>query len=201
VGGNATAYPAIYKDLKTKMDEGRSGAYVNRLKKDKRRNTTTLNRVLTYRKDNGVFNNAANDDKVTTEIVLVKGKSYTFNFRARDVIHSAWFPDFRGQMNVVPGMATWFSFVPTKTTAEARKDKKNEEFDFYLYCNKICGAAHYNMKIKITVVDSEAEYNTWLAAQPAVVAPPATAPTEEKKEQGKDSSATATKIAMINKTR
>jgi cytochrome c oxidase subunit 2 len=203
VGSNAAAYPAVYKDLKTKMQEGNSGAYVERLKKDKRRKNTTLNRVLTYRKDNGIFNNAANDDKVTTEIVLVKGKSYTFNFRARDVIHSAWFPDFRGQMNVVPGMATWFSFVPTKTTAQARIEKNNPEFEFYLYCNKICGAAHYNMKIKMTVVESEAEYNTWLAAQPAVVAPPApaTAPGDDKKEQGKDSGSAPQKMAMITKTR
>ena len=82
-------------------------------------------------------------------------------------------------MNVVPGMATWFSFVPNKTTEEARVEKKNKDFDFYLYCNKICGGAHYNMKIKITVVGSEAEYNTWLATQAPVVAPPAAPAAED----------------------
>lgn len=177
-GSNATAYPAVYKDLKTKMEDAESGAYVRQLKKDLRRKSTTIARITTYRKDNKVFNNAGNDDKITTEVVLVKGKSYTFNFRARDVIHSAWFPDFRGQMNVVPGMATWFSFIPNKTTEEARVEKNNKDFDFYLYCNKICGGAHYNMKIKITVVGSEAEYNTWLATQAPFVAPPAAAPSE-----------------------
>ena len=40
-----------------------------------------------------------------------------------------------------------------------------------LLCNKICGAAHYNMKIKVTVVESEAEYNTWYASQAPFVAP------------------------------
>ena len=159
------------------MEDAESGAYVRQLKKDLRRKITTISRITTYRKDQKVFNNAGNDDKITTEVVLVKGKSYTFNFRARDVIHSAWFPDFRGQMNVVPGMATWFSFTPNKTTEQARTEKNNKDFDFYLYCNKICGGAHYNMKIKITVVGSEAEYNTWMATQAPFVAPPAAVPT------------------------
>jgi cytochrome c oxidase subunit 2 len=69
-------------------------------------------------------------------------------------------------------MSTVFPFTPIKTTVEARKAKGNDKFDYYLYCNKICGAAHYNMKIKITVVGSEAEYQTWLSAQAKVVAPP-----------------------------
>jgi hypothetical protein len=43
------------------------------------------------------------------------------------------------------------------------------------------------MKIKITVVGSEAEYNTWLATQVSVVAPPAAAPTEDGAAQ-KDTS-------------
>jgi cytochrome c oxidase subunit 2 len=86
-------------------------------------------------------------------------------------------------MNVVPGMATWFSFIPSKTTEEARAEKNNKDFEFYLYCNKICGGAHYNMKIKITVVGSDAEYNTWLASQVPFVAPPAApAPPEEGSE-------------------
>ena len=186
-GSNATAYPAIYKELKNKAEDAASGSYVRQLKKDLRRKNTTLKRVITYRKDANVFNKAAYDDKITTEIVLIKGKSYNFNFRARDVIHSAWFPDFRGQMNVVPGMATRFAFVPTSTTEEAKVIKKNKDFEFYLYCNKICGGAHYNMKIKITVVGSETEYNTWLATQVPVVAPPAAAPTEDGAAQ-KDTS-------------
>lgn len=197
IGSNATAYPEKYKELKRKADDATSGAYERQLSKDRRRKATTLSRIASYRKESKVFDKAANDDKVTTEIVLVKGKSYTFNFRARDVIHSAWFPDFRGQMNVVPGMATWFSFTPTATTEEARKSKNNKEFDFYLYCNKICGAAHYNMKIKITVVGSEAEYNTWLAAQAPVVAPPTQlAPVEDNKIQDSAQAAKPEKVTI-----
>lgn len=168
---NLTAYPDQYREVKRKADEGNSGAYVRNLEKDKKRKETQLKRIAEYRKNKDYFNSTANDDKVTTEIVLVKGKEYVFKFRARDVIHSAYFPDFRAQMNVVPGMYTQFAFTPVKTTAEARKERNDPEYSYYLFCNKICGAAHYNMKIKITVVPSETAFKEWLAQQPTVVAP------------------------------
>jgi cytochrome c oxidase subunit 2 len=177
-------YPEDYKSLKAKYTDAVSGAYERTLEKDIKRKKTALNRISEYRKDKDFFNGAGDDDKVTTEIVLVKNKPYNFKFRARDVIHSAYMPHFRVQMNCVPGMPTSFAFTPTMTTAEARQTKGNKEFDYYLYCNKICGAAHYNMKIKVTVVDSEAEYNTWLASQAPLVTP---AIAEESQKEEKDS--------------
>lgn len=112
-----------------------------------------------------VFDNSSEDDIISKEIVLVKGKPIHFAFRARDVIHSAYSPHFRMQMNCVPGMPTTFWFTPTKTTNEMRTILDDNQFDYYLYCAKICGNAHYNMKIKIRVVESEAEYNKWMAEQ------------------------------------
>jgi cytochrome c oxidase subunit 2 len=38
-------------------------------------------------------------------------------------------------------------------------------FDFLLLCNKICGASHYNMQMKI-VVDTPEEYKKWLKEKP-----------------------------------
>jgi cytochrome c oxidase subunit 2 len=40
--------------------------------------------------------------------------------RSQDVLHSAYMPHFRAQMNCVPGMVTNFSFIPTISTAEMR---------------------------------------------------------------------------------
>ena len=40
----------------------------------------------------------------------------------------------------------------------------NEEFDYLLLCNKVCGAAHFNMQMKV-VVQSEEQYKTWLEQQ------------------------------------
>ena len=156
---------------------------------------------------------AAQDDKVVNELHLPVGKRVIFKMRSQDVLHSAYMPHFRAQMNCVPGMITQFSFIPTVTTADMRNDeaivakvdkinkirtKKSKKivaeggvaldpytFDYLLLCNKICGASHYNMQMKI-IVDSPADFKAWLADKPTLAqqwkdanAPaPAAAPTE-----------------------
>lgn len=129
---------------------------------------------------------AAQDDKQVTEIHLPKGKKVLFKFRSQDVLHSAYMPHFRAQMNCVPGMVTQFAFTPKYTIEEMRqrpevvdktdginqirREKGEEEayeFDYILLCNKICGASHYNMQMKI-VVEDEDDFNDWLAKQPTL---------------------------------
>ncbi len=138
---------------------------------------------------------AAQDDKVVTELHIPKGKRVIFKMRSQDVLHSAYMPHFRAQMNCVPGMVTQFSFIPTVTTADMRNDEaivakvdkinkirtKNSKkivaeggvaldpytFDYLLLCNKICGASHYNMQMKI-VVDTPSDFKAWLAEKPTL---------------------------------
>ena len=105
----------------------------------------------------------AEDDIVTREVHLVVGQPVLLRMRSQDVIHSAFLPHFRVQMNCVPGMTTQFAFTPTQTTSEM-KEQEGEDFDFVLLCNKICGAAHYNMKMKF-IVESQEDYDTWIASQ------------------------------------
>ncbi len=124
-----------------------------------------LSRLAKMEGDERVFDNSSEDDLILKEIVLVKNHPIHFVFRSRDVIHSAYSPHFRMQMNCVPGMPTTFWFNPIKTTNEMRTILEDNTFDYYMYCAKICGNAHYNMKIKIRVVETEAEYETWLAEQ------------------------------------
>jgi cytochrome c oxidase subunit 2 len=127
----------------------------------------------------------AQDDKQVTELVLPKGRKIHFKFRSQDVLHSAYMPHFRAQMNCVPGMVTEFGFTPEYTTEEMRlnpevMDKTNAinkirkakgedpyEFDYLLLCNKICGQAHFNMQMKITVLEQD-EYDKWIAARPTL---------------------------------
>jgi cytochrome c oxidase subunit II len=122
------------------------------------------------------------DIVVKNELHLPVGKEVEFKFRSRDVIHSAYFPHFRAQMNCVPGMTTMLHFTPTITTAEMRtkpevielmrginevrkkRGDKPEEFNYILLCNKICGNSHYNMQMTI-IIDSEADYAKWLAGK------------------------------------
>tara|TARA_B110001469_G_scaffold121875_1_gene131795 strand:- start:542 stop:1690 length:1149 start_codon:yes stop_codon:yes gene_type:complete len=107
---------------------------------------------------------AAEDDIVVKELHLPVNKSIQLKFRSQDVIHSAYMPHFRVQMNCVPGMNTDFVFKPTITTEEMRIETGNESFEYVLLCNKICGAAHYNMQLKV-IVESEEDYNNWLSEQ------------------------------------
>lgn len=122
---------------------------------------------------------------IKNEFHIPVGKEIVFYMRSRDVLHSAYMPHFRAQMNCVPGMVTTFKFKPTKTTAEMRNDKyvinmmaginkqreikgeKPVEFDYLLLCNKICGTSHYNMQMNI-IVESEADYKAWISKQKAV---------------------------------
>ncbi|PRZ25017.1 cytochrome c oxidase subunit II [Flavobacterium granuli] len=138
----------------------------------------------------------AQDDIVVSELHIPKGKKVHFKMRSQDVLHSAYFPHFRAQMNCVPGMVTEFAFLPVYTTAEYRelpymiekvaninalRAKKSAEliakggtaldpyaFDYLLLCNKICGASHYNMQMKV-IVDTPEDYKKWLSEQALLV--------------------------------
>ena len=103
------------------------------------------------------------DDKMTREVHLVVDEPVLLKFRSQDVIHSAFLPHFRVQMNCVPGMTTQFGFTPTKTTAQM-KESEGADFEYVLLCNKICGASHFNMQMKF-IVETQEEYDIWIASQ------------------------------------
>ena len=129
---------------------------------------------------------AGNDDKIVKgEVHLPVNKEVEMIFRSQDVIHSAFMPHFRAQMNTVPGLPTRFKMTPTITTEEMRKKTGNDKFDYILLCNKVCGAAHFNMQIKV-IVESETDYNAWLAKQKTFKAP-----AEAKTEAAGDSAVAA----------
>jgi cytochrome c oxidase subunit 2 len=161
----------------------------------------------------------AQDDIVVSELHIPKGKKVHFKFRSQDVLHSAYFPHFRAQMNTVPGMVTEFAFTPTYTTSEYRelpfmvekvaninklRTQRSTEllanggtaldpytFDYLLLCNKICGASHYNMQMKV-VVDSPEEFKNWLIDKTTIAQDIKAAAAAEKPAEGvettKDSS-------------
>ena len=132
------------------------------------------------------------DDVVVQELHLPVGREVIFKMRSQDVLHSAYMPHFRAQMNCVPGMITEFAFTPNTTTEQMRlnsdvvakvkkinkirNEKSKElvasgdtaldpyEFDFLLLCNKICGASHYNMQMKI-IIETPEEFEKWMENQ------------------------------------
>ncbi|MES2240359.1 MAG: cytochrome c oxidase subunit II [Bacteroidota bacterium] len=171
----------------------------------------------------------AQDDIVVSELHIPKGKKIHFKLRSQDVLHSAYMPHFRAQMNCVPGMVTEFAFTPIYTTSEYRelpymiekvahinelRAKKSVDlvakgqpgldpytFDYLLLCNKICGASHYNMQMKI-VVDTPEDYKKWLADKTTLVKEVKASlekPAEEGAEgeaKGKDTVAATKEVAV-----
>jgi cytochrome c oxidase subunit 2 len=123
-----------------------------------------LYRFMSQMKENhnSKLDASAWDDIIQKDtLYLCKGQEYEITLRAKDVIHSAYFPHFRAQMNAVPGMATRMKFTPNKTTTEMRREKNDEKFNYILMCNKICGGAHYKMKMIVVVLDKTA-YKKWM---------------------------------------
>lgn len=111
------------------------------------------------------FNNTASfDDVLGGEIVIPVNQSVRFHILSKDILHSFYIPDFRVQVNAVPGMTTYFQFTPTITTQEMRDKMDDQSYDFVMLCNKICGTSHFNMQKRVRVV-SEEEYQEWLNQQ------------------------------------
>jgi cytochrome c oxidase subunit 2 len=166
----------------------------------------------------------AQDDIVVKELHIPKGKKIHFKFRSQDVLHSAYFPYFRSQMNCVPGMVTEFAFKPIYTTDEYRElpymvakvnninkirsDKSIElvangetaldpyAFDFLLLCNKICGASHYNMQMKV-IVDTQEDYKKWLSEKPTIVQEVKTANAPKPNEEGVGKDSTIVNVTAV----
>ena len=125
----------------------------------KERMARLLNQMaLTY---NDSIDELANDDVILGDsLILLVGQNYNMAMRSKDVIHSAYFPHFRAQINTVPGMTTYFKMQPIYTTSEMKEIMDDENFEYVLMCNKICGGSHYKMKMSVKVLGPE-DYLQW----------------------------------------
>ena len=89
-----------------------------------------------------------------TAVVLPVGKVIVMQLTGADVIHSWTIPAFGVKQDAVPGRLSqlWF--------------KADVEGTYFGQCSELCGKDHAYMPITVKVV-SQAEYDTWLAAQKA----------------------------------
>ena len=159
---SATGIRSLQKLLNNR-DTIFSDSTLNVLKMDLSRKER-LYRFLTQMKQhhNPKLDASAWDDIIQKDtLYLCKGQEYEIALRSKDVIHSAYFPHFRAQMNTVPGMATRMKFTPNMTTKEMCTEKNDDNFNYVLMCNKICGGAHYKMKMIVVVLDKSA-YKKWM---------------------------------------
>lgn len=176
-----------YKDVESQLANFPDPAKIKTLKREKELLTHQLKVITDLKKqaESKSFTEGADDIVILPaagEIHIPVGKPIQLKMRSQDVIHSAYLPHFRVHMYCTPGTVTNFTFIPTITTQEMREKLGKEDFDFLLYCNNICGSAHFNMQMKI-IVETEEQFNLWLNQQKtfASTLKPAEAPASEVK--------------------
>ena len=72
--------------------------------------------------------------------------------RSFDVLHNFYVPQFRAKMDMLPGIITYYWFIPEK------------KGDYEILCAEYCGTGHYAMRGRV-LVDDEKDYSNWLAKQ------------------------------------
>ena len=86
------------------------------------------------------------------ELHLLLDRPVKFELRTIDVLHNFYVPQFRGKMDMVPGIITFYWLTPTRTG------------DFEVLCAEYCGSGHYAMRGRV-IVDKEQDYKKWEANQ------------------------------------
>ena len=87
------------------------------------------------------------------ELHLPLDKPVKLVLRSKDVLHDFYVPQFRGKMDIIPGMVTYFWLTPIRTGT------------FDILCAELCGVGHHAMRGKV-VVDGPSAYRAWLREQP-----------------------------------
>jgi len=90
------------------------------------------------------------------ELVLPVGRPVRFEVTATDVVHSFWVPAFRMKIDAVPGMVTTVHVTPDQTGTY------RDDFHFRVQCAELCGLAHANMTVPVTVMEQR-QFDAWVA--------------------------------------
>lgn len=137
------------------------------------------------------WNDRTNMDDIIAqngELHMVVNHPVKLIIGSRDVIHDVGLPHFRMKMDAVPGIITTLWFTPKFTTAQMKEMTGNPNFVYEISCDQMCGKGHYAMRGTI-VVETQAEYDAWLAKQQSYYAAnnapttPAAQPAAEGGEQ------------------
>lgn len=102
--------------------------------------------------------NGADDLVTLNDLHLPIGRPVEIQLSSKDVIHSFGVPAMRVKQDATPGLLSPVWFTPTLAGR------------FDIACSQLCGLGHYRMKGIITV-ESESEYQAFLAAEAALVRP------------------------------
>jgi cytochrome c oxidase subunit 2 len=108
--------------------------------------------VMRYPGPDGKLNTG--DDLFTeNDLHFVKDRKVLIYLKSSDVLHSFYLPHIRIKQDAVPGMTipVWFD----SDTAGS----------FELVCAELCGWGHYKMRGRVTIHETEAEFQQWVDDQ------------------------------------
>ena len=98
----------------------------------------------------------------SNELHIPVDQNVEVTLRSDDVIHSFWIPKLAGKVDVVPTRENtmWF--------------KADETGTLWGQCAEFCGIAHAHMRFQV-VVETQAEFDAWIAQQAEPAAEPSSA--------------------------
>ncbi|MGH2364322.1 MAG: cytochrome c oxidase subunit II [Chloroflexota bacterium] len=94
------------------------------------------------------------------EVHMPVNKTVSFTLESADVMHSFWLPRLGGKRDVIPNHRNNLWWTPNTIGVTPGQ------------CGQYCGTSHANMHL-LGVVQSQADFNTWVAGQKAPPATPA----------------------------
>jgi cytochrome c oxidase subunit II len=116
--------------------------------------------------------NAKDDITDINQLHIPVNRPVLIHLSSKDVIHSFGVYEMRVKQDAVPGLEIPVWFIPTITTADMRAKTGKTDFDYEIACSQLCGLGHFRMRGYV-VVQSEADYNAWMADQVKALAPAA----------------------------
>lgn len=121
------------------------------------------------------------DDVISiNQLHLPVNRPIEIQLTSLDVIHSFFLPQMRVKQDAVPGLAIPVRFTAVmETPQENRAPECNASKSCWeIACAQLCGLGHFRMRGFYTI-QSQAEYDAWIAEQSAAQAPAQPAPEVE----------------------
>jgi cytochrome c oxidase subunit 2 len=94
--------------------------------------------------------NTRDDLVVVNDLHFVKNRQALIYLKSTDVLHSFYLPQMRIKQDAVPGMT-----IPVWFDCEVAGD-------YDLACAELCGWGHYKMRGRVTVHETEADFQQWI---------------------------------------
>jgi len=106
--------------------------------------------LIKYPGADGKFN-TPDDLHTINDLHCVKGTPVLIELKSKDVLHSFFLPQMRIKQDAVPGLTipVWFDV--------------DVGGHYEIVCAELCGWGHYKMKGGLTVHDTQAQFDEWMA--------------------------------------